>query len=289
MGSENGEEDLETLPAVVSVIALHLRTFSCKLWTWYPCKRLAPDDEHISVSLGVDLEIDGCTADAVQELKRQRVASSQSSGKPSVQVRVRNSTAVIRSTLRNVVDVHTLRGTNWSAAAQDQWAGAAGLSWRVGSARRAADPQPAQDSADFSQFFGGLAAEGAFMAGLSVWRMVQTLLTVVLSSVIVAIFFATSLVLSGIWAVPGHEEATFGKGFMNRIAWALSPVFLGGFFPGLCNPSMMLNWRIHRYFIVISLLPFIIADVAFPYVVGTDSHFKVSCAILVFTCMCLLC
>ena len=33
----------------------------------------------------------------------------------------------------------------------------------------------------------------------------------------------------------GHEEATFWGGFMNRVIWAVSPAFLGSFFPGLCH------------------------------------------------------
>ena len=102
------------------------------------------------------------------------------------------------------------------------------------------------------------------------------------SSIVVAVFFAISLALSGLWPVPGHMQATFWTGFMNRLAWAFSPLFLGGFFPGLCNPQMMRDWQIHRYFLVLGLLPFIIANVAFPYVVGTDSHFKASCPLYIY-------
>ena len=135
----------------------------------------------------------------------------------------------------------------------------------------------AQDPGDFSQFFGGLAqgSEDAYMAGLSCWRLIQTVLTVHLSSVIVGLFFAISLASSGIWPVPGHKQATLWTGFLNRLVWSLSPVFLGGFFPGFCDPELMWNWRVHRYFLIISLLPFILADVAFPYIVGTDTHLKV--------------
>eukprot|EP00438_Fugacium_kawagutii_P020443 Skav233820 [mRNA] locus=scaffold5904:101738:103764:+ [translate_table: standard] len=225
---------------------------TCNAWApAYTCHASAVhgkmDDEEpeelpavVSVNFGVELE---------EEL--QPDAAPPSPSQPVKLIGRRSSTERFRSTLMSVVNVHA-RGTNWSAVAQD--------------------------AKDFSHFFGGLAegSEGAYIAGLSCRRMTHTLLTVQLSTVVVASFFAVSLVLSGIWAVPGHEEATFWKGFMNRIAWAFSPVFLGGFFPGLCNPVMMLNWRIHRYFIIISLLPFIIADVAFPYIVGTDSHFKVS-------------
>ena len=114
------------------------------------------------------------------------------------------------------------------------------------------------------------------MAGLSCWRLIQTVLTVHLSSVIVGLFFAISLASSGIWPVPGHKQATLWTGFLNRLVWSLSPVFLGGFFPGFCDPELMWNWRVHRYFLIISLLPFILADVAFPYIVGTDTHLKVS-------------
>ena len=136
-----------------------------------------------------------------------------------------------------------------------------------------------QDAGDFSQFFGGLieGAEGTYVTGLSPYRIARTVLTMVSSSIVVAVFFAISLALSGLWPVPGHHQATFWTGFMNRLAWAFSPLFLGGFFPGLCNPQMMRDWRIHRYFLVLGLLPFIIANVAFPYVVGTDTHFKASC------------
>ena len=62
--------------------------------------------------------------------------------------------------------------------------------------------------------------------------------------------FTISLALSAIWAVPGHEQlgkslklqmklprqATPFKGLMNRIIWAASPAFLGGFFPA--QPSL---------------------------------------------------
>lgn len=139
-------------------------------------------------------------------------------------------------------------------------------------------PKNTEDPGDFSQFFGGLAqgSEDAYMAGLSCWRLIQTILTVHLSSVIVGLFFAISLASSGIWPVPGHKQATLWTGFLNRLVWSLSPVFLGGFFPGLCDPELMWNWRVHRYFLIISLLPFILADVAFPYIVGTDTHLKVS-------------
>lgn len=139
-------------------------------------------------------------------------------------------------------------------------------------------PKNTKDPGDFSQFFGGLAqgSEDAYMAGLSCWRLIQTVLTVHLSSVIVGLFFAISLASSGIWPVPGHKQATLWTGFLNRLVWSLSPVFLGGFFPGFCDPELMWNWRVHRYFLIISLLPFILADVAFPYIVGTDTHLKVS-------------
>ena len=139
-------------------------------------------------------------------------------------------------------------------------------------------PKNAEDPDDFSQFFGGLAqgSEDDYMAGLSCWRLIQTILTVHVSSVMVGLFFAISLASSGIWPVPGHKQATLWTGLLNRLVWSLSPVFLGGFFPGFCSPELMRNWRVHRYFVIISLLPFILADVAFPYIVGTDTHLKVS-------------
>lgn len=143
--------------------------------------------------------------------------------------------------------------------------------------RRASWSAAAQDAGDFSQFFEGLSegAEGTCVTGLSPYRIARSVLTIVSSSIVVAVFFAISLALSGLWPVPGHQQATFWTGFMNRLAWAFSPFFLGSFFPGCCNPRLMRNWRIHRYFLIISLLPFIIADVAFPYIVGADTHFKV--------------
>ena len=62
---------------------------------------------------------------------------------------------------------------------------------------------------------------------------------------------------------------------MNRVIWAVSPCFLGSFFPGLCTPARMTSYKAHLFFITVSLIPFIVADVAFPYVVGADTKFKV--------------
>ena len=36
----------------------------------------------------------------------------------------------------------------------------------------------------------------------------------------------------------------------------------------------MLDWRNHLFFLSVSLTPFVIADVAFPYVVGSDTDFE---------------
>ena len=38
---------------------------------------------------------------------------------------------------------------------------------------------------------------------------------------------------------------------------------------------MITNWRVHLYFILISLVPFVLADVSFPYIIGSDQHWKV--------------
>jgi len=103
----------------------------------------------------------------------------------------------------------------------------------------------------------------------------KVILTGLSSSIIAGSFFTVSLILSAIWAVPGHSKATDAGGFMNRVIWAVSPCFLGSFFPGLCTPKRMTSYKAHLFFITVSLIPFIVADVAFPYVVGTDTKFKV--------------
>ena len=135
----------------------------------------------------------------------------------------------------------------------------------------------AQQAPEFWEFFGGLpeGGEDACMAGLPMMRVARLVVSMLFASVIAGSFFAAGLVLSAFWAVPSHEQATFWDGFCNRMAWALSPILLGGFFPGLCTPGVMTDRRIHLYFITISLTPFVIADVAFPYIVGSDAHWKV--------------
>ena len=135
----------------------------------------------------------------------------------------------------------------------------------------------AQQAPDFSVFLGGLpeGGEDACMAGLPMMRVARLVVSMLLASLTAGFFSAAGLVLSAFWAVPGHEQATVWDGFCNRMAWALSPILLGGFFPGLCTPGVMTDWRIHLYFILISLTPFVIADVAFPYIVGSDAHWKV--------------
>lgn len=110
---------------------------------------------------------------------------------------------------------------------------------------------------------------------ISVLRLLQVMFSEILSALIAGGFSSISLALSAIWAVPGHEEATFWGGFMNRVIWAVSPAFLGSFFPGLCNPDLMCDWRNHMFFLIVSLTPFVIADVAYPYVVGSETDFDI--------------
>ncbi|CAK9064296.1 unnamed protein product [Durusdinium trenchii] len=127
----------------------------------------------------------------------------------------------------------------------------------------------ADDSGNF-YFFGQ-----PLPPGRACRRILQVILTGLSSSLICGGFFTVSLALSGLWAVPGHRDASsFWSGFMNRMVWSLSPCFLGAFFPGLCNPETM-DWESHGFFLLVSLVPFIICDVLFPYLVGTDSHFKI--------------
>lgn len=78
------------------------------------------------------------------------------------------------------------------------------------------------------------------------------------------------------------------QGILNRFIWALSPAFLGGYFPGMCSPDMLTDWRVHVFFLIVSLTPFVLADVAFPYVVGSDTELKIllsTCFWPTFTCV----
>jgi len=106
-------------------------------------------------------------------------------------------------------------------------------------------------------------------------RLVQIVLGGLCSALIAGLFSTFSLVISGLWAVPGHQDASFVDGLLNRLVWSISPCFLGAFFPAVGYPDFMTDWKSHRFFVSVSLVPFIIADVLFPYVVGTDSDFKV--------------
>ena len=106
-------------------------------------------------------------------------------------------------------------------------------------------------------------------------RLTQLVLGGLCSALIAGLFSTLSLVISGLWAVPGHQDASFVDGLLNRLVWSISPCFLGAFFPAVGYPDFMTDWRSHRFFVLVSLVPFIIADVLFPYVVGTDSNFKV--------------
>ena len=65
------------------------------------------------------------------------------------------------------------------------------------------------------------------------------------------------------------------RGFLNRLVWAFSPCFLGSCFPGLYNPKVITDWRCHAFFVRVSLLPFVISNVSFPYVAGTDDKMMV--------------
>jgi len=105
--------------------------------------------------------------------------------------------------------------------------------------------------------------------------LVKVIISGLISAILAGCFSSLSLALSAIWAVPGHQDSSFWGGFMNRCIWAFSPAFLGSFFPGLCNPELMLDWRNHLFFLSVSLTPFVIADVAFPYVVGSDTNFEI--------------
>lgn len=105
--------------------------------------------------------------------------------------------------------------------------------------------------------------------------LVKVIISGVISAILAGCFSSLSLALSAMWAVPGHQNSTFWAGFLNRCIWAFSPAFLGSFFPGLCNPDLMLDWRNHLFFLAVSLTPFAIADVAFPYVVGSDTDFEI--------------
>lgn len=109
----------------------------------------------------------------------------------------------------------------------------------------------------------------------SSFRLIRIILGGLCSSFVAGSFSAFALIISGIWAVPGHKDASFLDGLMNRLVWSISPCFLGSFFPGIGHPDLMRDWRSHRFFVLVSLVPFIIADVLFPYVVGTDTDFKV--------------
>ena len=106
-------------------------------------------------------------------------------------------------------------------------------------------------------------------------RLIQIVLGGLCSALVAGLFSTFSLVISGIWAVPGHQDASFVEGLLNRLVWSISPCFLGAFFPAVGHPDFMTDWRSHRFFVSVSLVPFIIADVLFPYVVGTDSNWKV--------------
>ncbi|CAK9056003.1 unnamed protein product [Durusdinium trenchii] len=105
--------------------------------------------------------------------------------------------------------------------------------------------------------------------------LILVILSGLASALIAGLFSALSLAISGIWAVPGHSQANSLDGFLNRLGWSLSPFFLGSYFPCLFVPEMMTDWRMHIFFLAVSLTPFVIADVAFPYVVGTDTDFKI--------------
>ena len=106
-------------------------------------------------------------------------------------------------------------------------------------------------------------------------RLVQIVLGGLCSALIAGLFSTFSLVISGLWAVPGHQDASFVDGLLNRLVWSISPCFLGAFFPAVGHPDFMTDWKSHRFFVSVSLVPFIIADVLFPYVAGTDSNLKV--------------
>ena len=106
-------------------------------------------------------------------------------------------------------------------------------------------------------------------------RLAHLIGTSLCSAFLVAMCFTASLTLSGLWPVPGHANANFWTGLLNRFVWAISPCFLGGFFPGLCNPTLLADRRCHLFFLKVSLLPFIIANVSFPYVAGTESKILV--------------
>ena len=104
------------------------------------------------------------------------------------------------------------------------------------------------------------------------WRVAQLVGTGLCSAFLVSICFTASLAASGLWPVPGHKSASFWGGFLNRLVWALSPCFLGSFFPGLCNPTLMTKRSCQVFFLLVSLVPFVIANISFPYAVGTENE-----------------
>ena len=64
-------------------------------------------------------------------------------------------------------------------------------------------------------------------------RLVQIVLGGLCSALIAGLFSTFSLVISGLWAVPGHQDASVVDGLLNRLVWSISPCFLGAFFPAV--------------------------------------------------------
>ncbi|CAE7501172.1 unnamed protein product [Symbiodinium natans] len=96
------------------------------------------------------------------------------------------------------------------------------------------------------------------------------------SAFLVGICCATSLAASGMWPVPGHKSGSFWSGFLNRLMMAaLSPCFLGFFFPAFFNPALMTNWRCHAFFLRVSLVPFVVTNVPFPFLAGAGKDVSV--------------